>query len=288
MWTAPRWLHPPARRAAWLSLGAAAVAAVAWLGTGWLFRPAFPRTVYYDRWTPDIPKWPNYKGRVVSATLGSVALEEGPIGGGDTLVASGALIRIRASAGPPPRRSAPLLTISDAAHRDIFIVGVDREDLLIVYRTNAAALTLSRPDLRARHALAGVQPGDTFAVAVRRDCINTACGFGYTIGDAWKLIFFPEHFPPGALRLLNAMWVGGGLLGVGLWGRRHAASGAALLLAAATLALGPQLVALQPTPIGEWIGAVGGVVVGQALARRRPLPDPLPRKHTCGAEALRL
>jgi len=269
VWTAPSWLHPPARRAAWLSLGAAAVAAIAWLGTGWLLRPAFPHTVYYDRWTPDIPTWPNYKGRVVSATLGPVVLEDGPLRGGDTLLAAGAPILIRARAGPAPRRRAPLLTISDAAQRDIFIVAVDREDLLIVYRTRAAALTLSRPDLRARHALAGVQPGDTFAVAVRRDCINTSCGLGYTIGDAWKLIFFPEHFPPWGLRLLNAMWVGGGLLGVGLWGRRHPASGAALLLAAATLALGPQLVTLQPTPLGEWLGAVGGLAVGRLAWRGR-------------------
>ena len=269
VWTAPRWLHPPARRAAWLSLGAAAVAAVAWLGTGWLFQPAFPRTAYYDRWTPDIPHWPNYKGKVVGATLGPVVLEDGPIGSGDTLLAAGAPILIRARAGPAPRRSAPLLTISDAAHRDIFIVGVDREDLLIVYRTRAAALALSRPDLRVRHALAGVQPGDTFTVAVRRDCINTSCGLGYTIGDGWKLIFYPEHFSPWALRLLNAMWVGGGLLGVGLWGRRHPASGAALLLAAATLALGPDLVALKPTPLGDWLGALAGLVVGRLAWRGR-------------------
>lgn len=283
VWTAPRWLDPPAYRAAWLSLGAAAVAATVWLGTGWLLQPAFPHTVYYDRWTPDIPKRPNYKGAVVAATLGPIVLQQGPVGGatsdlGPTLLAAGAPLRIRAIAGPPPGGRSPLLTISDAARRDIFIVGVDREDLLIVYRTRAVALTLGRPDLRARHALAGARPGDTITVATRREapgrhCINQSCGHGYTIGDAWKLIFFPAHFPPWALRWLNALWVGGGLVGVGLWGRRHPASGAALALAAATLALGPGLVALAPTPLGEWAGAVGGCVLGWGCARRARLAN---------------
>jgi hypothetical protein len=272
VWTVPRWLHSAAHRASWLSFAAAAVAATAWLGTGWLFQPTLPHTTYYDRWTPDIPQWPNYRGKVVWAELGSVPLADGPIGGaqdlGRTLLAAGAPLRIRAIAGPAPRASAPLLTINDAAYRDIFIVGVDRADLLVVYRTRGAALTFSRPDLRARGALAGVQPGDTFAVVVWRDCINTTCGLGYTVGDGWKLIYFPEHFPPWSQRLLNALWVGGGLLGVGLWSRRHPASGAALLLAALTLALGPRMVGLNVTPVTEWLGALGGFAVGLAWRGR--------------------
>ncbi len=275
VWTAPRWLHPADIRTPWLSLGAAAIAAAAWLGTGWLFQPALPHTTYYDRWTPDIPKWPNYRGNVVWAELGPVPLADGPIGGeqdlGRTLLAAGAPLRIRAIAGPAPRGSAPLLTINDAAYRDIFIVGVDRADLVVVYRTRGAALTFDRPDLRARDALAGVQPGDTFSVVVWRYCLNTTCGLGYTIGDGWKLIYFPEHFPPWAQRLLNAMWVGGGLLGVGLWSRRHPASGAAVLLAALTLALGPRVVGLNVTPVTEWLGAALGFAVGLAWRGRNTL-----------------
>jgi hypothetical protein len=270
-WSAKRWLYPPEQRAPWFALGAALVAATAWLGTGWLLQPSFPQTTYYDRWTPDIPQWPNYDGHVIWATLGPMVLEQGAIGGGErgggrelghALLAADAPVLVHLSAGPPTDGRAPVLTINDIHHRDILIVGVDREDLLTLYRTRAAALTLARPDLRARHALAKVQPGDTLTVRVQRHCINTTCGLGYTIGDGWKLIFFPQHFPRWGLGLLNAMWVGGGLLGLGLWGRRHWASGAALLLAAATLAVGPRLVGLNATPLTEWLGAVTGLTLG--------------------------
>jgi len=271
VWTAPRWLHPPDTRAPWMSLGMAAVAATAWLATGWLFQPSFPESTYYDRWTPDIPRWPNYKGQIVWATLGTHVLAEGPIAGGKQSLVADAPIRVHATAGPPTEGRAPLFTVTDEAHHDVFIVGVDREDLLILYRTRAAALTLARPDLRLRDALVAVQPGDTFTVAARRGCINTGCRLGYTIGDGWKLIFFPDHFPLWAMKLLNAMWVGGGLLGVGLWGlgRRHLIATAAVLLPLVTLALGPEIVGLNPTPLGEWLGAVGGLVTGYLALRGR-------------------
>ena len=157
-------------------------------------------------------------------------------------------------------------------------------------------LTLARPDLRARGALAGVAPGDTITITAWTDsdhrfCLarNTRqfCGLGYTFGDGWKLIFFPRHFRPWAVGILDAMWVGGGLLGVGLWGRglRHPASGGALLLAAATLALGPGIAGLNPTPLTEWLGAITGVAVGRLAWRGRsrlsflsaPPPLPTPR-----------
>src|SRR6185503_13138742 len=103
------WLHPPDRVAPWLSLGNAAIAAVVWLATGWLFQPAFPHTPYFDRWTPDIPRWPNYEGQIEFATLGPTVLEHGPIGGGErgggldlghTMLSTGATVLVHGIAGP--------------------------------------------------------------------------------------------------------------------------------------------------------------------------------------------
>src|SRR5439155_8986514 len=55
--------------------------------------------------------------------------------------------------------------------------------------------------------------------------VNSAqrCGYGYTIGDGWKLIFYPEHFPVWLLSLINTLWITGWTIGVGWWaamGRR--------------------------------------------------------------------
>ena len=264
--TAPRWLAPAEHLAPRLALAAAGVAALAWLATGWLFKPAFPQTAYFDRWTPDIPKWPNYEGKVEWATLGPNVLEQGPIGGGErgggldlghTLLAADAPIRVHFTLGAPPDARAPLFTITDAHHRDVFIVGIDHADLLITFRNHANVLRLARPDLRARGALAGAQPEDTFTVMATRECINKTCGLGHTMGEAWTLIFFPDSFPPWALRIFNALWIGGGLFGVGLWGRRDGLTAAALAALALTLALGPRVVGLNVTPITEWLGALG-------------------------------
>jgi hypothetical protein len=271
VWTAPRWLAPSERWAPRLALGAAAVAAAAWLATGWLFQPSFPQLTYFDRWTPDIPKWPNYEGHIVRATLGPTVLEQGPIDGGEQLLAADAPIRVNFTLGPPPGDRAPLFTITDVHHRDIFIVGIDHADLLIAYHNHAAVLRLARPDLRARRALAGAAPGDTFTVMATRECINQTCGLGHTIGDAWKLIYFPDSFPAWALKIFNALWVAGGLLGVGLWGRRDRVTGIAVLVAVVTLALGPRVVSLKVTPVTEWLGAALGFAIGLASRRRNTL-----------------
>ena len=284
VWTAPRWLNPPPRRAPWLALGSAAVAAGAWLGTGWLLQPDLPPTppAYTSNWTPDIRLWGRYRGHVLSATLGALPLvEQAPVDEAAlrAFLSGNERLQIALEAGRAPGRISPVVMIDAAGGRDVLVVAADYADVVLRYRTRAAALTLDRPDLRARGALAGILPGDTITARAWSDarafCLSVGmrrwCRLGYTIGDGWKLVFFPEHFPPWALRLLNAMWVGGGLLGIGLCGglRRHPASGAALLLAAVTLALGPRVVGLNATPLSEWLGGVTGLTLGWLAWRAR-------------------
>jgi len=266
VWTAPRWLEPPERVAPWMSLGAAAVAAVAWLGTGCLLRPMLPQVVALQTLAPDLgAHWDLYSGRVLSVT--------GRLGAREPL-------RIVAVTGTPAmsRQLAPILDVDDGPGPAGTIVAADRSDLVLRNRSRSMFVRLARPDLRARGGLAGVAPGDTIAITARTDpdggfCLgrdsSESCGLGYTFGDGWKLIFFPRHFAPWAYSVLNAMWVGGGLLGVGLWARdmRQPPNGAALLLVVATLALGPRVVALKPTPIGEWLGAAAGFTLGWLASR---------------------
>src|SRR6266571_1915743 len=263
--TAPRWLAPAPTRAAWLSLASAVFTATVWLGTGWLLEPQLPAANALEIRAPDLgPHMDLYSGQVLSVT--------GRLGAREP-------VRIVATAGTPSGRLAPILDVDDGPGPAGTIVAADRTDLVLLIRSRSMFLDLDRPDLRARRALAGVAPGDTITITARTDqpgrtfCLaqdaRESCGLGYTIGDGWKLIFFPDHFTPWALRVLNAMWVGGALLGVGLWGRRHAASGVALLLAATTLALGPGLVRLQPTPLGEWVGGVTGLTIGWLAWRGR-------------------
>ena len=257
--TAPLWLFPA--YAAWLSLGTALAAATIWLTTGWLLQPMLPPADAIESWKPDLGSHMDvYSGRVLSVT--------GRLGVAEPL-------RIVVVAGPAPGRLAPLLVVDDGPGPAGTLVGVDRSDLVLRNRSRSMFLVLDRPDLRARGALAAIATGDTFTVTARtngngyclaRDAVEW-CGLGYTMGDGWRLIFYPEHFPPAALRLLNALWIAGWCLGVGWWARRHPATGVGLAVVAGALLVGPGLAGLLGTPVGEWLGGVGGVAGGW-LARR--------------------
>ncbi len=169
---------------------------------------------------------------------------------------------------------------------------VDRADLGVRYDMKAIGLTLEEVDLRWRHALAGIAPNDTFTVRAWRDerslclSLNSArrCGFGYTIGDGWKLIYYPEHFPAWLLAVLNVLWVAGWTVGVGWWAARTTAAGdtaarkAAAIGAAATavlllgLVIVPGMTGLKATPITEWLGAAVGLGAGIAASRTSKAP----------------
>ena len=261
--TAPSWLAPPRARAAWLSLANAVLAATFWLGTGCLLRPMLPVATAPEMRTPVLgPHMDIYSGQVLAVT-GRLGVQEP--------------LRIVATAGTPPTRFAPILDVDDGPGPAGTIVAADRNDLVLRNRSRSMFLGLDRPDLRARGALAGVTPGDTITISARTDATRHAfclglngaewCRLGYTTGDGWRLIFYPEHFPPLALTLLNALWIAGWCLGIGWWGRRHPATGVALGLVALTLLVGPGLVGLLATPIGEMAG-LGGVGLGWLAFRR--------------------
>jgi hypothetical protein len=265
--TASVWFTPPPESplGAWLSFATALVAAGVWLGTGWVLEPMLPPADAIEAYTPDLGEHTDlYEGRVLSVT-GRLGVTEP--------------VRIALVPGPVPGRLAPLLVVDDGPWPAGTIVAVDRHDLLLRNRSRSMYWGLDRPDLRARGALDDVAPGDTVIVTAwtqgKTFCLGRDtqqwCGLGFTMGDGWRLIFYPEHFPPAALALLNALWIAGWCLGIGWWARRHAATWTALGVVALTLLVGPGVVGLLATPLGEILGGVGGVAVGW-WARRLAAP----------------
>jgi hypothetical protein len=191
------------------------------------------------------------------------------------LLLLGAPLRIEAIAGPPVPALGPLFVIEDDRDEELFLVGPDRDDLVLRYRTRAAALRLDQPDLRLRRAFAAVTPGDTIHIDIRRVgagyCMTLnrlqRCGIGYTVGSAWAFVLYPKHWPPWAHDLLGAAWVAGLALPVGLWTRRRTETLVAASLFGAGLFTVPSLVGLLPTPAVQWGGAATGWVAGFALYR---------------------
>ena len=287
---APIWLWAPPRRSAWQARLAALVAVLVWYGTGAMLQQTFPPRPYRIVPTPNSPKFRHYKGEVLKVTPGERTLE------------------VRAVAAPyPPDRTSPLIVVLSLDDERVLLLSADGPDLTLRYDMPAVHWTLEQPDLRLRNGMKPVAPGDTFTAtftASTRDdpgfCLRVnateRCHMGYTIGDGWKLIYYPEGRPPWMLGLINTLWIFGCVVGVGFWaarglrdeaaanndggeGRRDeaAAKGVGGLLAMGLVIAGllmvPLLTGLKPTPIHEWIGALGGMAVGWFLGSRNNLPD---------------
>ena len=271
---ARRWLWASPALSARLALGIAVTALLVWTATGLLLRPVFPDPPYRDAWTPDVDYWGRYRGKVLAARWGPVTLAQDTIGEGQFLLKTGQALEVTVIApNRPPRRESPFIALFDERNTQVLMFVIDGADLVVLHHMKALALTLEEVDLRWRHALARVAPEDTFVVQTWRGeygvclSVNSArrCGFGYTIGDGWKLIFYPEHFPAWLYLLLNICWMVGWTVGVGWWAARATAAGkAAAGTAAADKAAAGTTAAAGNTAAGK--AAAGTTAADKAAA----------------------
>lgn len=259
---APRWLNVPPRRSAWQALGAAVLAVLVWLGTGAMLHQSFPPPPYHEVNRPNFNYWGRYRGDVIWSRFST----------GELSVRAVAPDRL-------PGRAAPLVAVLDSHDVETFILAMDGRDLSLSYHMPAIRWLLVPPDLRWRGAFANLAPGDTFTAAASSDgkqiCLGLndekRCGFGYTIGDGWKLIFYPERWPAGVLTVINVLWVAGCVVGVGYWAGRTTASTKARIavgIVIVGLVFAPYYVGLKGTSLWEWIGALGGIELGLMLGAR--------------------
>jgi len=267
---APQWLTTAPRRSAWQALATAVAAVLVWIGTGAMLRQSFPPPPYHTANAPELNSWGRYQGQVLWSSFAIGALS------------------VRATAPPrPPGRAAPLVAVLDPRNVELFILAMDGRDLSLSYHMPAIRWTLGAPDLRWRGAFANVAPGDTFTAATSSDgkqiCLGLngekRCGFGYTLGDGWKLIFDPERWPGGVLTTINALWVAGCVIGVGWWAARTATTTVrdgkgryetviariAVGIVLLGLVVAPMATGLKGTSLWEWIGAFGGIELGLVL-----------------------
>jgi len=261
---APIWLWASPRRSAWQARLAALIAVLVWYGTGAMVQQAFPPRPYRIVPTPNSPKFHHYTGKVLKVTPGERTLE------------------VRAVAAPyPPDRTSPLIVVLSRTDERVLLLSVDGPDLTLRYDMPAVHWTLEQPDLRLRGGMKPVAPGDTFTAtftASTRDdpslCLRVnateRCHVGYTIGDGWKLIYYPEGRPPWMLGLINTLWIAGCVIWVGYWAARGTlVSGGwlAMGLIIAGLLIVPLITGLRPTPVHEWMGALGGMATCYWLPR---------------------
>jgi hypothetical protein len=266
---APIWLWAPPRRSTWQAVATALIAMLAWYGTAAMVRQTFPPLPYSVLTTPDLEHFGQYKGKVVDVRPGM-----------------GRMDIVAIAAPKPPPLTSPLIAVVDQQGNKVLMLSVDHYDLTLRYSMPAVRATLEQPDLRFRGAMRPIAPGDSFIAGTWHDSTNIClrvnasqqCGLGYTIGDGWKLIYYPESWPRWELAVINTLWVLGCVIGVGLWGARSDSRWIrGLVIAAVILAsiIIPLATGLKPTPLTEFLGVVGGLVFGWYLGARVLVDRPL-------------
>ena len=267
------WWWPRRRRSALAAAAAAGSIAAVIAAIGVSLRPSLPATSYFGQWTPDLGMYEWYRGTVVSAELGGMALPSWRLADSravrEHLLAGGPL-RIRAVAGPPTGDLAPLFSIFDQEQREVLLVGPDRDDLVIHVRTRASDALLRQPELRWRGAMAAITAGDSLTLELRRTargyCMTLnnreRCGLKPQVGEVWELLQPMPHAPQWVDATLDCvpLVLAGLLIGllspVRLWG--YLAVG--LVLASAIVL--PPLVGLGGTPPLQLAALILATVAG--------------------------
>jgi len=267
----PHWLTVSPQRSGVQALGAAGLAIVVWFGTAALLSPTFGPPPYTVMPRPDFNFWGLYHGAVLESRLQS------------------GMLYVKATfPDRPPGRPSPLAAVVDGHGKLATVFAVAGRDLSMRYDMPSLRLTLEQPDLRWEDALAKLAPADTFAATIGHEegklCMSVVpvwrCNFGYTIGDGWRLIFNPEHWPGWLLAIINACWVAGWTVGVGFWagrtsggekgggeGRRRAARTAVVIVLTGMIVV-PMTTHLKGSSLAEWAGALIGIELGLILGSR--------------------
>jgi len=283
-WALGAWAYAlvmaPAKEAGGWAAGAALATLTALAAGAWLLQPAYGSPPY------SVQRYGSHGGGVVEAYLGDLEVRSGDLPGSAALaLATRATLRVRAVIDTAVR-GPYWLRVFDGRHREVVSIRRIRRDVQVSYRTNAAALTLSMTESRARGVLARFAPGDTIDVRVSRDglqqCavvndVNT-CGFGPTLASSWAVVEALSSFPPWAIATLDAAWLGLLFVPVGLSLRRDRRVLAAAAAAFAGVWIVPWIFDLEGTRLTDLVGvaALVGIAGLASYALRR---EPRPRRH---------
>ncbi len=259
---------------------AVAAALLAIAAGGVALHPYFPPTRYFGQWTPELGQFGVYRGRVLSAEIGTLALPSWELPDSRAARArlrAGDRVLVRAVAGPPTERLAPLFAIADDRAREILLLGVDGDDLVFEVSTSAPDLRLDQPRVAWSHALSGIAAGDSLVVRAWRQgagvCLQVndraRCGVPFATDELWRLLGSPPRRLAWAAPA--AGWAIVALLGfaVGLLAPRRASGWLIVAALLCGVALVPISVGLAPLSALDAVVLLAGIVAGLALPAGR-------------------
>lgn len=244
-----------------------------------LLQPAPPETTYVLQWTPNLGLMPQYQGEVQRSALGGLEFEgPGRIQQTDSVRSLLHQPRwdVTFTAGRPPDLTAPIVSIYDQDQHEIMLLGATGADLVYRTHTRAASFRLDAPDRRIENALAGATPGMNVTLRYSADragyCVEfngtQECGRGFTVGDTWALLMFPDGWSL-TVRLamsLFSLWLA--FIPAGLLTTRPPLLAIVVAVTAIALAGLPPVIGFAATPWHQIAAACTGLVTGWWLMRR--------------------
>lgn len=280
-----RLLAPPPRQAARLAWTATLMAASIWILGTLALAPATPDTRYFGGHTPQLAHLAHYQGQILQARVG-----DSPISAAGLVDDQAALkrslqseksIRIRFRRGPAPARLAPLVTLHDDLQREILLVGLEGDDLVLRRWVHGAAWGLENPAHRWPAALAPNRVGDVAELDLGLEQGRSHARIdGRALADhawsparIWALVLPRDIASEASARNFDAVCIAALTLPVAFYARHAIVGFPGLAALAALLIVLPAVLGCAAISVREWLTFGGTVALGLWLGGRAIDPD---------------
>ncbi|MBX3173925.1 MAG: VanZ family protein [Gemmatimonadaceae bacterium] len=275
----PALLRPAPRttRLAWI---AALAPAVIVGGSGLLRAYDVPAADYFLMVTPRQPHLARWDGKVDAVTLNGERLTPGPQGNQPAIreaLLAGAEFEVSGVAGPTAPRLAGIVAIADDWPRQMLLIGLDGDDLVIFTRRLASTFRFAEPPTRFPGALRGLAPGDSFDIRVSGPADSVCawvggvgrCAGAAAAGSYWQLIRPLDDATVATRRTLDAVGVALLLIPLGLLlpALRRRQRVAVVLAASGAFAISALASGLDLPRAAEWGGLLTGLLLGSLSHR---------------------
>jgi VanZ family protein len=294
--TAPTWLAPSRKRAAWLAAVWSAIWLLIQIASSYTFSLSLPRSQYYGQLARALGGMAGFHGEVARATIGGLQIPDDEFADSHLvrqLLVSGAPIAGVVRLTEPTRYFAPIIRLADEKQREITAISENAEMLVFSIRTGAANLRLRQPGYGLREVFpAPTPPADsslkTFMVTASysNGAVQIAAQTPSGLRElnvspraalAWSAMLpFQWYLEDGGIdRGITFLWTSLLMIPFGYWLAILARNldplrdFVLLSLFAAMLATGfilvPARFALRGASVLDWIAALIGLGIGSAL-----------------------
>jgi glycopeptide antibiotics resistance protein len=293
--TAPMWLAPSRKRAAWLAAMWGAIWLLIQIVSSYSFAPSLSPSQYYGQIAQSGER-AMFHGQVDSARIGTIPILNGAFADSRSirkLLLNGAPIVGFVRVAEPTPNFASIIRVADDKQRAIAAIAEEGDRLVFSIRTGASNLRLREPAYGMPGVFTRARPAadsaaETLALSARfsdgtvqlfaqTPSAHRELNFTPRAALAWTvLVPFHGHLGNGGMeRIATFLWTSVLLIPLGYWAAalaRQLERGVAFSLVAVLVALFVTGLILVPaafalrgaTPL-DWIAAVSGLGIGAAL-----------------------